>query len=432
MAIVAFWLALIFFVGCLAMVWWLLLVDHDLKEEPYEQQEVDDNPLAGADGFTKKRKKKPAGKAVVIKKRAPVENPDPTWDGQPSQLLVRELKGHTAQVTGVAFSNDGRFVATASEDRTVRITYLDTIKDSSPRYIRLGIPLDHVTALAFSDNNKRLVCATAKSREICFYNIPTEKESKAGVKPELLKSFPSGHEELITKIILLDVDRWMVIATCACGSTETGIRFMNPKGDCLATLDTNQRTNYTMEASADNRFLAVGANMPEVKVLEVSRKRDGEFSQVARAMTLSGVHTKGVHGVSFNPESTRVVTASIDGSWALWDTSVRYNLDEDPRKMEHHTSGDLANSKYSASALGGADGNGNVVALSSGRHIFFHAVGEGTGRQVESVGAAHGSSGTTVLSMLASKDGKLLATTAAGDSRARLWTFPRGSSKKNG
>lgn len=65
-----------------------------------------------------------------------------------------------------------------------------------------------------------------------------------------------------------------------------------------------------------------------------------------------------------------------------------------------------------------------VVALSSGRHIFFHAVGDGTGKQIESVGAAHGSSGTTILSMLASKDGKFLVTTAAGDSRARLWTFP--------
>lgn len=44
-------------------------------------------------------------------------------------------------------------------------------------------------------------------QEISFYNIPTEKESKAGAKPELLKSFPSGHEELVTKILLLDVDR---------------------------------------------------------------------------------------------------------------------------------------------------------------------------------------------------------------------------------
>ena len=52
-------------------------------------------------------------------------------------------------------------------------------------------------------------------------------------------------------------------------------------------------------------------------MLEVSRNREGEFSQVARAMTLSGGHTKGVHGVSFNPESTRVVTASVDGSWCV-------------------------------------------------------------------------------------------------------------------
>ena len=53
--------------------------------------------------------------------------------------------------------------------------------------------------------NTTTLCA--RIQEICFYNIPTEKESKAGAKPELLKSFPSGHEELVTKILLLDVDR---------------------------------------------------------------------------------------------------------------------------------------------------------------------------------------------------------------------------------
>ncbi|CAN0107386.1 unnamed protein product, partial [Laminaria digitata] len=308
------------------------------------------------------------------------------------------VRGGFVQVTAVAFSNDGRFVATASEDRTIRIIFLSTIKEPSPRYFRIGVELDHVTALAFSDNNKRLVCATAKSREICFYLIPTEKENAAGVKPELMKAFPSGHEEPVTKIVLLDVDRWMVVVTCACGSPETGIRFMNPKGECMTTLDTNQITNYTMEASPDNRFLAVGAGMPEVKVLEVSRNKDGEFTQVARAMTLSGGHTKAVHGVSFSPDSTKVVTASVDGTWTLWDTSVRYNLDEDPRKMEHHISKDLLNSRYSASALGGK--GGTVVALSSGRHLFFHAVGEGTGKQIESIGAAHGSSGASIVSML--------------------------------
>lgn len=76
---------------------------------------------------------------------------------------------------------------------------------------------------------------------------------------------------------------------------------------------------------------------------------------------------------------------------------MRYNLDEDPRQMERHASKDLVNSKYSACALGGT--NSNVAALSSGRHMFFHAVGEGTGKQVESIGAAHGSSGSSILSM---------------------------------
>lgn len=71
--------------------------------------------------------------------------------------------------------------------------------------------------------------------------------------------------------------------------------------------------------------------------------------------------------------------------------------------MEHHASKDLVNSKYSASALGGTDGK--VVALAAGRHIFFHAVGEGTGKQIESVGAAHGSSGSAIISMEVRREG---------------------------
>ncbi|CAM9617571.1 unnamed protein product [Discosporangium mesarthrocarpum] len=256
-----------------------------------------------------------------------------------------------------------------------------------------------------------------------FYSIPTMTEVEKGAVPSLLKQFPSGHETMVTDVLLLDVDKWMVVVTATCGSSDTSIRFHNPKGELLSVMDTNQMMNNTVTASPDNRFLAVGASLPEVKVLEVTRSKTGEFQQVSRAMTLAG-HKKPVAGVAFNKDATRVVTASADASWRVWDTSVRYNLDEEPRGLEEHISTDLHNNSYSGLALGL---NGSVVALSCKRHLFFHAVGirgEWSGRQVESVGVAHGSKGTNILRMEASKDGKLLVTVAEGDKYVRLWSFP--------
>jgi hypothetical protein len=38
-----------------------------------------------------------------------------------------------------------------------------------------------------------------------------------------------------------------------------------------------------------------------------------------------------VMGVAVNYNSTRAATVSLDGTWRVWDITVRYNLDEDPR-----------------------------------------------------------------------------------------------------
>lgn len=38
-----------------------------------------------------------------------------------------------------------------------------------------------------------------------------------------------------------------------------------------------------------------------------------------------------VLALSFSPEGSRVVTASKDGTWAVWNIDVRYALDEDPK-----------------------------------------------------------------------------------------------------
>ena len=42
-------------------------------------------------------------------------------------------------------------------------------------------------------------------------------------------------------------------------------------------------------------------------------------------------HKSQVLAVDFSPDCTRMVTASKDGTWRVWNIAVRYHLQEDPK-----------------------------------------------------------------------------------------------------
>lgn len=66
------------------------------------------------------------------------------------------------------------------------------------------------------------------------------------------------------------------------------MKFWSLSGKLLQVVNTNQVTNYHCVGSKDNRFLAVAAYTPEVRILEITREKNGLFKKANKVMTLQG------------------------------------------------------------------------------------------------------------------------------------------------
>uniref|UniRef100_A0A6J0UHM5 Transducin beta-like protein 2 n=1 Tax=Pogona vitticeps TaxID=103695 RepID=A0A6J0UHM5_9SAUR len=238
-------------------------------------------------------------------------------------LLASALKGHSGSVTCLDFSSNGKYLASCSDDRTVRIWSTKDFLEREHRCMRANVELDHATLVRFYPDSRAFVVWLANGDTLRLFKM-TKKEDGSFTYVAVPEDFPKQHKAPVINIGVADTGKYIMTA-----SSDTTILIWDLKGEVLSTINTNQMNNTFAAVSPCGRFVASCGFTPDVKVWEVCFSKSGDFREVTRAFELKG-HTAGVYSFSFSNDSRRMATVSKDGTWKLWDTDVEYKKQQDP------------------------------------------------------------------------------------------------------
>ncbi|HEY2290720.1 MAG TPA: hypothetical protein VGM86_08465 [Thermoanaerobaculia bacterium] len=264
----------------------------------------------------------------------------PTLDAQAGLLrrfvshpqLSAFLPGHKAAVFGVAFSPDGKRLASASADNSVILWDVDSRKKIATLEGHMG----SVYSVAFSPDGKRLASASADNSVILWdVNSRNPIASLEGHNdPVYGVAFSPDGKRLAsasgdTTLILWDVDSRKPIATLeGHKAAVSGVAF-SPDGKRLASAssdttvilwDVDSRTPiatpeghkyevYSVAFSPDGKRLA-SASGDTVILWDVDSRKP--IATLER-------HKDAVSGVAFSPDGKRLASASADNTVILWD-----------------------------------------------------------------------------------------------------------------
>lgn len=271
----------------------------------------------------------PDGKTVAT---ASFDNTVKLWDTTTRRELAT-LSGHSSAVASVAFSPDGKTLATASYDKTVKLWATATrTLEATLRGHSLA-----VVAVAFSPDGKTLASSSADNT-VRLWDITTRKELTIllGHSPFVLSlTFSPDGKTLAfasdSKVILWDTTTRKELAILSGHSRQVLFVAFSPDGKTLASAsaddtvrlwDTVTRTVMSVLSGHSSYVLAV-AFSPNGKTLASSAEdktvKLWDTATSKELVTLSG-HLNAIFSVAFSPDGQTLASASDDKTVKLWET----------------------------------------------------------------------------------------------------------------
>jgi WD40 repeat protein len=256
------------------------------------------------------------------------------WDVA-SGSLVRTLKGHTSSVFSVAFSPDGRLLASGSADETIKLW--DVASGSLVR--TLSGHTGDVTSVAFSPDGRLLASGSGElDKTIKLWEVATGKEVRT-IDPFPPCVPPPGHICVSWQVywhsVAFSPDGKLLASGSASGTVYDTIKLWEvASGSLVRTLEGHTGSVYSVAFSPDGRLLASGSCSQrnssgyciqgEIKLWEVATG--------SLVRTLTG-HTGWVASVAFSPDGR--LLASGSGDIKLWDVASGREV----RTLTGHTYG---------------------------------------------------------------------------------------------
>jgi predicted NACHT family NTPase len=214
------------------------------------------------------------------------------WEAA-SGIELLSCKGHTRAVKSVAFSPDGQMLASGSEDKMVRLWVLSSSECLKTFQVHTG----WTNSVAFSPDGQILASGSG-DQTVRLWNIHTG---------DCLKTLQ--HTKWVGSVAF-SPDGQML----ASGSADQTVRLWDiHSGDCLKIFQGHTKWVGSVAFSPDSQMLASGSGDQTVRLWDI---HSGDCLKILQG------HTAEVMSVAFNSDGYTLASGSDDATVRLWDSRV--------------------------------------------------------------------------------------------------------------